>query len=421
MKIYRASKVFVPGGMPQHTYIERAGRHLEDKISQTKDNLCKLLTLTGSTKSGKTVLANKIFPRISQDCIWIDGGTISSEEDLWKAILSELNGYDSIEQSVEKGQTYDLFGEIEAEAGIPLLAKGKGKIGSGLSSGKNSSTTKSLTLAHKTAAITQLRAAELPLIIDDFHYIGRNFQGNIIRALKPLVFEGHPVILIAIPHRRYDAVKVEREMTARLENVSVPAWTTEELCQIPDIGFPLLNVSITRNAVTALTAEAYGSPHLMQDFCREICRGKGIVETSPNTLYISHVDAHLFKSIAEGTGKTIFEKLAKGPRQRSDRIQRPLKNGESADIYKVVLLALSKICPGMEKVDYEQLRLAIKEILSDKIPQAHEVSRVLKVMSEIASSDEASTPVIDWQEDDQQLHITDPFFAFFLKWGFEPT
>lgn len=38
-------------------------------------------------------------------------------------------------------------------------------------------------------------------------------------------------------------------------------------------------------------------------------------------------------------------------------------------------------------------------------------------MSEIASSDEASTPVIDWEKDDQELYITDPFFAFFLKWG----
>ena len=38
-------------------------------------------------------------------------------------------------------------------------------------------------------------------------------------------------------------------------------------------------------------------------------------------------------------------------------------------------------------------------------------------MTEIASSDEASKPVLDWEKDEQKLHITDPFFAFFLKWG----
>jgi hypothetical protein len=33
------------------------------------------------------------------------------------------------------------------------------------------------------------------------------------------------------------------------------------------------------------------------------------------------------------------------------------------------------------------------------------------------TSDEASTPVLDWEQNEQKLHVTDPFFAFFLKWG----
>lgn len=73
--------------------------------------------------------------------------------------------------------------------------------------------------------------------------------------------------------------------------------------------------------------------------------------------------------------------------------------------------------PAMDKIEYEKLRAVIRLILSDNIPQAHEVSRVLDKMSKIASSDEASTPVIDWEKEEQLLHITDPFFAFYLKWG----
>jgi hypothetical protein len=38
-------------------------------------------------------------------------------------------------------------------------------------------------------------------------------------------------------------------------------------------------------------------------------------------------------------------------------------------------------------------------------------------MSKIASSDTASTPVLNWEREEQKLHITDPFFAFYLKWG----
>ncbi len=38
-------------------------------------------------------------------------------------------------------------------------------------------------------------------------------------------------------------------------------------------------------------------------------------------------------------------------------------------------------------------------------------------MASIAASDQSSTPVIDFEEADKKLHITDPFFAFYLRWG----
>lgn len=38
-------------------------------------------------------------------------------------------------------------------------------------------------------------------------------------------------------------------------------------------------------------------------------------------------------------------------------------------------------------------------------------------MASIAASDESSTPVIDFEEEEKLLHIIDPFFAFYLRWG----
>ena len=67
-------------------------------------------------------------------------------------------------------------------------------------------------------------------------------------------------------------------------------------------------------------------------------------------------------------------------------------------------------------MEYEQLRSAIRDILAEQIPAAHEVTPWLKDGRD-RSSDEASTPVLDWEKGEQKLHITDPFFAFFLKWG----
>jgi hypothetical protein len=417
MPKYRTNAVFVPGGMPQHTYVARTERELERKLRGVADNLCKLATLTGSTKSGKTVLANRVFPRTNGENIWIDGGSVKSENDLWTQVISELGGHTSAESSSSEESSQGTGGGISGSLKIPFVASGTAKADVSASRKSGTNDKKSITLAPRPAAIAQLRESGKPLIIDDFHYLDRKFQGEVIRALKPLVFEGHPVIIIAIPHRRYDAVKVEREMTGRVESISVPAWSAAELKEIPKTGFPLLNLELFDTVSASLAHQAYGSPHLMQEFCRGICNRENVAETvaTPRTVPFVHND--LFKSIAEGTGKVIFDKLAKGPRQRSDRKPRPLQSGGEADIYRVVLLALARIAPGMERVEYESLRAAIKATLTSDVPQAHEVSRVLEKMAEIASSDEASTPVIDWDKDDQQLHVTDPFFAFFLKWG----
>lgn len=80
MKTFRTSDVFVPGGMPKLTYVSRAERNLEDRLRAANDNLCKLVTITGATKSGKTVLVSQVFPRA--ECLWIDGGTVREEDDL---------------------------------------------------------------------------------------------------------------------------------------------------------------------------------------------------------------------------------------------------------------------------------------------------------------------------------------------------
>jgi hypothetical protein len=415
METYRTSEVFVPGGMPRLTYVARTEHNLETRLSAAKDNLCKLVTVTGATKCGKTVLVNRIFPRSS--CIWVDGGTIASEDDLWNYILAGINGSTELTNQETKGTDSLFKGELAGEAGLPLFAKAKGTFGAEYKRTRRTTKGKKLSLNPRTAAISQLRSTQFPLIIDDFHYLPRSFQGNVIRALKPLIFEGLPVILIAIPHRRYDAVKVEREMTARLQQISIPTWEKSELLEIAREGFPLLNVDVDQGIISHLSDEAYGSPHLMQEFCKALANANGITKTAHEKRTIFNMPKTLFSDVAEGTGKVVFDKLAKGPRQRTDRIQRKLKNGETADIYKVTLYALARIRPGLTTIEYEQLRAAIREVLSDIMPQAHEITRVLEKMAKIAASDEASTPVLDWEKEEQKLHITDPFFAFYLKWG----
>ncbi|MGA2065667.1 MAG: hypothetical protein ABSG86_11890 [Thermoguttaceae bacterium] len=408
--------VFVPGGFPHHTYNPRLALQLESRLEQVRHNLCKLVTVTGHTKSGKTVLVRKVLPR--EEAVWVDGGTVGAEDDFWQVVLDQLDLFQTagVEEANQDGA--EVSGTLAAKASL-LILKGEGQLGGKLGSTRSRTRAQSRTISSRVAALNGLRDAKRPLIVDDFHYLPKSLQGDLVRALKPLIFDGLGVAIIAIPHRRYDAIRVEKEMTGRILPVEIPTWAEDELGFIPKTGFRLLERDADPDVICRLANEAIGSPHLTQDFCRGICRAKSSDGVSlPNPMAITAPDIEqVFRDAAETIGRPIFEKLARGPRQRTDRIARPLRDGQEVDIYGLVLHAMAQLRPGLVTLEYEDLRSAIRTVSAQQIPQLHEVARVLKHMSDIAASDQSSTPVIDFDEEAKLLHITDPFFAFYLRWG----
>jgi hypothetical protein len=265
----RYQDIFVPGGFPRHTYNPRIALQLEQRLAEVKDNLCKHVTVTGQTKSGKTVLAKKILP--PEDTIWIDGGTVSQEDDFWQVIIEQLQLFQSVANEKSEASSSKIGGGGTAEANF-YVAKGSGEINAAIEKNRGSSVTTNRTASSRVVALRGLRASNIPIVVDDFHYIPRQMQGSIVRALKPLIFDGLPVVIIAIPHRRYDALKVEKEMTGRISTIDIPSWSESELQFIPEKGFGLLNFNVSIEFNKQLSSEAIGSPHLMQDFCRGISK-----------------------------------------------------------------------------------------------------------------------------------------------------
>lgn len=408
----RYQDVFVPGGFPKYTYNPRSSLDLERRLRESRENLCKLVTVTGQTKSGKTVLVRSVLPR--EEAVWVDGGTVSSGDDFWQIVIEQLDLFQATEEQTGQDITATIAGKGSAGANF-IVAKGSAEVGAELGKTRSTSRTKSRVVSSRVAAAQGLQKVQLPVVIDDFHYLPKETQGGVVRALKQLIFDGLPVVIIAIPHRRYDAVRVEKEMTGRIMGIDVPSWSEAELSFIPETGFRLLELACPPDLARRMAAESIGSPHLAQDFCRTVCRSAGVGELPAR---LDEIDAEqICREVADTIGRPIFDKLARGPRQRSDRIPRRLKDGQTVDIYELVLHALAQLRPGLVSLEYEDLRAAIREVSDSQIPQLHEVARVLKHMASIAANDQSSTPVIDFEEDEKKLHITDPFFAFYLRWG----
>ncbi|HXD33991.1 MAG TPA: hypothetical protein VN643_22920 [Pyrinomonadaceae bacterium] len=85
----RATKVFTPGAFPEHTYVERQGAHLERNLRDALDTSGMIVALAGPSRSGKTVLVEKVVGQ--QELITIQGTGIKRPEDLWDHVLDWMD------------------------------------------------------------------------------------------------------------------------------------------------------------------------------------------------------------------------------------------------------------------------------------------------------------------------------------------
>src|SRR6266851_286567 len=82
-------EVFTPGGLPSVTYISRDHLELEKKVGEGLARGFAFVVVTGPTKSGKSVLCNKVLD--AHKLVSLEGGLIRSETDFWAHIASKLN------------------------------------------------------------------------------------------------------------------------------------------------------------------------------------------------------------------------------------------------------------------------------------------------------------------------------------------
>ncbi|WP_186067955.1 ATP-binding protein [Burkholderia gladioli] len=416
-KILSVGQVFIAGGLPTVTYNPRTNLDLEGKLRDALTRLNKIVLVAGPTKSGKTVLVRKVLPTIA--AIWVDGGAIRTEADFWTNIAANLGL--SLEQSTTVGTANDETSQTDG--GLEVKPFGVGISGKRTVSQKasTSNTTAFKTIyTARTASIESLMQHGLPLVVDDFHYIPREIQTNIIRALKQPVFDGLKVVLLAVPHRTADAVKAESEVEGRVTTILVPDWQDNELKEIAAAGFIALNLTVDEPSIDELVHGSFSSPHLLQDLCSLVCKNNKIVQTSTvrSQVIVPKPTSTLFQQLARDMSPTAFTKMRKGP-DRATRIPRNLKNGNSCDIYEAVLWSIIETGPTA-KIVYNDVISNIKDMLiQSAVPQQHEITRVLEQMAKLAQEVSETAPPLDYDKEFKEMHITDPFFRFFLKWGVE--
>src|SRR5215831_6042601 len=122
----QATEVFTPNDVPTLSYVERTSRNFERDLRNAFDIPKMVVSISGPSKSGKTVLVTKVVA--PENLIHIYGATIKTREDLWSDVIAWMGG--PIERTETEGAK--IVGELAAtaggKAGIPFVAEGKADI-----------------------------------------------------------------------------------------------------------------------------------------------------------------------------------------------------------------------------------------------------------------------------------------------------
>jgi len=398
-KDHAVEEVFISGGMPHITYVTRSAFQTESELKKSLKNGYSLISLSGPTKSGKTVMTKRIVAKASR--VWVDGGSINCEDDFWDALILELGTNTSFIET--HGETF--------EAGLKGIFTIKG--------GFSANRTGAVSYQAKTVCLSLLQEVNYTLIIDDFHYISDKLQKSLIRALKAPIFEGLRAILISVPHRAFDTTKAESEMTGRLKVIEVSPWEEDELKRILECGEQALRIRFDSTTKDIILKEAWKSPHLMQLICLEYCLKNGVTKTKPYTinLPINQFDRNeFFASLAEQTGKREYDRLLRGPETSLERETIDFFDETEGDIYEAVLKGIAK-CGPVSEIKIERLCARTNMSIKDGDLEVDEIINVVSEMSVAYKKSSQGAPVVDWDGDHRMVYITDPFFMYYLRWG----
>lgn len=414
----RVKDVFTPGRYPTVTFIND---HLADKQVILRDAIetgSMVLSLSGPSKSGKTVFVENIIGK--DNLLHVTGAGIASPETLWNRIFNIIGTPIPFSQSEEANQSISMTGKTGCSVGIkPILS---GNIEGGLAGnlGLKTTTTQTFTVDYLQLLIHEIKDTDFVVFIDDFHYIPKDVQENIAKEIKEAIRNDVKIICAAVPYHSDDVLRSNPDLRGRIVKIDFNYWNHEILSKIATKGFESLNIFYSPKYISSIAREAAGSPQLMQALCLNTCFELGLSEHSPIPVHIP-ADETFFNKVCTRTSlmtdySSIIEKLKDGPKTRgTERIRYTLKNGANCDVYPLILQAMALDPPELT-FRYQNLQERISKICSSSLPSGSSVTGACYHISDIANAS-AGQVIIEWDGENDVLDLRDPYLLFYLRWS----
>jgi len=115
--------------------------------------------------------------------------------------------------------------------------------------------------------VKNIANSEFVILLDDFHYMPREVQAEVAKALKEGVRLGLKICTAAVLHRADDVLRANPELRGRVRTLDITYWKREDLNKIAVEGYGNLHVALDDNTISRFSWEAAGSPQIMQLIC----------------------------------------------------------------------------------------------------------------------------------------------------------
>lgn len=410
----RIFDVFTPTGVPTHTYVERSDRNLEVQLRNAIKTPGMIASLSGPSKSGKTVLMRKV---IEQDAlITISGAAITEAGQLWDRVLNWMEAPSSTTRSTSHTFGGETAGKAQASAGV-VLAKAQVEVEGKASYEHERGHERNYERTGIDQVVREIGNSDFVVFIDDYHYMAKDVQVAVGRQIKEAAERGINICTASVPHRRDDVVRGNAELRGRVQGIDFEYWTRDETQQIAIRGFDVLGVELTTEVLERMAEEAFGSPQLMQQICLQACMRLGVDSDNnpPRQVAVSPLDlGRIFEQASTTTDfSSLLEGLHEGPKQRGNpRNQFIFNDGTTGDVYRCILLALRESPPRLS-FPYGEIYDRTRRVCIGDAPPGSSVASALEQIPEIAGNLEPNAPIVEWSDD--VLDIVDPYFLYYLR------
>ena len=384
----RYQKVFKPGTYPELTYVVRQSKETkytyEERLQQSLKIDGYLTYIIGPSKTGKTVLCERVIGQ--ERMVSMSGNDFAKAADFWEML----------------GKKVGLSMNAEISEQQSDLSKTE----------QRSTTVKKNYKGNKDRVVEYFRSKDKVFVLDDFHYASAEIQYDIACQLKEVIRLGFKAVVISLPHRSDDAIRLNPDLTGRISVIEIKPWEQEQLEEIARKGFKELDIFVEEALIRKIALESIHSPQLMQAICLNI----GLLPTENPVITGEVIEESCRFTCVNLPYADVVRMLKAGPPTRGQkRLQYELKDRSHHDIYSFILKVLADNPPLVE-ISLEELAVRIqKHVVNAKIATP-KVKDALKKWQDILDHLGALYQVIEWKDD--VVHIQDNLFLFYIRWTF---